>query len=239
MIATPATWRWLFLASFCAAFAPSAHFLTRNKNSLVLYASEDWVSLVRDDNIVSPVRKLILEEGKGGLPSDGSTVELEYKGKLVGEKHWTVQDVVECWLSTLQGLDHLSSSFFQNNVDFSVLTDENIFTEEYCATTLGVTNKIQAKKLIMAAKRLSKSQAEYGKVFDSSTERGKNFSFVLGGGKAIKAIDLAARSMQEGEKSSIVCRCDYAYGSEGLRTSKGTVLVPPFATLNFELKRVC
>lgn len=203
----------------------------------MLFVSEDWIPLVESSSAVSPVRKLVLEEGIGELPSDGSSVEIEYTGTLVGEKDWSVHDVVECWLSELQGLDHLSEEFLQNN---TTLFDENVFTEEYCTTTLGISNKIQAKKLIMARNRLSKSQVEHpaGTVFDSSVERGKNFSFTLGKG-AIKGIDLAVRSMREGEKASVVCRSDYGYGSEGLRSSSGDVIVPPFSKLKFELKRVC
>ena len=186
------------------------------------------------------MKKLVLEEGNGELPTDGSSVEIEYTGTLVGEKDWSAQDVADCWLSQLQGLDHLKAEFIQNNIDFALLSDTNVFTEEFCTTTLGISNKIQAKKLLMARNRLTKSQDEHpaGTVFDSSAERGKNFTFNLGKG-AIKAIDLAVRSMLVGERASVVCRSDYGYGSEGLRSSKGDVMVPPFSTLNFELKRVC
>ena len=225
----------LFVAS-SDAFAPSTR-LSSTKRSTSLFASEDWIPLVTDSSNISPVRKLVIEEGEGELPTDGSSVEIEYAGTLVGEKDWSAQDVADCWLSELQGLDHLKEDFLQNNIDFALLSDTNMFTEEFCTTTLGISNKIQAKKLIMARNRLTKSQDEQT-VFDSSAERGKNFTFNLGKG-AIKAIDLAVRSMKVGEKASVVCRSDYGYGPEGLRSSKGDVMVPPFATLNFELKRVC
>ena len=228
----------LFVAS-SDAFAPSTR-LSSTKRGTLLLASEDWIPLVTDSSDISPVRKLVIEEGEGELPTDGSSVEIEYAGTLVGEKDWSAQDVADCWLSQLQGLDHLKTEFLQNKIDFALLTDTNVFTEEFCTTTLGISNKIQAKKLIMARNRLTKSQDEHpaGTVFDSSAERGKNFTFNLGKG-AIKAIDLAVRSMRIGERASVVCRSDYGYGSEGLRSSKGDVMVPPFSTLNFELKRVC
>ncbi|KAK1741867.1 peptidyl-prolyl cis-trans isomerase, FKBP type [Skeletonema marinoi] len=229
----------LLLATSCDAFAPSTRLTS--KSSTVLFASEEWIPLVTDDSSeASPVKKLVLEEGNGELPTDGSSVEIEYTGTLVGEKDWSAQDVADCWLSQLQGLDHLKAEFIQNNIDFALLSDTNVFTEEFCTTTLGISNKIQAKKLLMARNRLTKSQDEHpaGTVFDSSAERGKNFTFNLGKG-AIKAIDLAVRSMRVGERASVVCRSDYGYGSEGLRSSKGDVMVPPFSTLNFELKRVC
>jgi len=229
----------LLAASLCDAFVTSSNRCT-TKSRTLLFASEEWIPLAADSSQVSPVKKLILEEGDGELPTDGSSVEIEYTGTLVGEKDWSAQDVADCWLSELQGLGHLKPEFLQNNVDFALLSDANVFTEEFCTTTLGISNKIQAKKLIMARNRLTKSQDEHpaGTVFDSSLERGKNFTFNLGKG-AIKAIDLAVRTMKVGEKASVVCRSDYGYGSEGLRSSKGDVIVPPFGTLKFELKRVC
>lgn len=54
----------------------------------------------------------------------------------------------------------------------------------------------------------------------------------------IKAMELAVRSMKVGERALLVCRSDYGYGAEGLRTGKGDVMVPPFATLCFELNLV-
>ena len=70
------------------------------------FTDEKWISLISGDNQHvenSPVRKRILEEGTGPIPSKGSTVELEYTGTLHGERNWSVKDVVECWLSQLQG----------------------------------------------------------------------------------------------------------------------------------------
>ena len=54
----------------------------------------------------------------------------------------------------------------------------------------------------------------------------------------IRAMDLAVSSMSVGERAKLICRSDYAYGSEGLRSAKGDIIVPPFATLCFELKLI-
>jgi len=200
-----------------------------------------WIPLVAVENDVqSPVRKIVTEEGTGDTPQRGSTVEIEYTGTLGGEKHWSSEDVVSCWLSQLQGLSDLSQLFLDKDIDGSMLMDETRFTEDYCVQELGISNKIKAKKLIMAARRITKQQEEHepGTVFDSSTTRGKNFTFALGGGKVIKAIDFAVSSMKVGEQAKLVCRSDYAYGSEGLRSTKGEIIVPPFATLHFELKLI-
>lgn len=199
---------------------------------------EAWISL--SENHPNAVRKQTIEEGSGEIAPAGASVELEYEGTLQGERDWTTDDVVECWLSQLQGLDHLVPSFVENDISGSKLMDAEFFTEQFCADKLSLSNKIQIKKLVMAARRITKQQNEIapGTVFDSSIERGKNFSFVLGKGKAIRAMDLAVSSMKLGERARMVCRADYAYGSEGLRNRNGEVLVPPFATLCFNVKLV-
>ena len=105
---------------------------------------------------------------------------------------------------------------------------------------LGFENKIQAKKLVMASRRLAKQSVDHppGTAFDSSDARGANYSFVLGRGRVVRAMDLAVRSMRVGERSILICRLDYGYGSEGLRTTGVVVVVPPFATLRFDLTLV-
>ena len=202
----------------------------------------EWTSLAEatSDGEASPVRKHVIEEGEGNVPSEGSTVEIEYAGTLLGERRWSANDVVECWLSQLQGLDHLAPNFLGNDVDGGKLMDGALFTEEYCANALGVGNKIQAKKLIMASRRIARQQDDYppGTEFDSSASRDGNYSFVLGRGKAIRAMDLAVSGMRVGERALVACRADYGYGSEGLRSGRGDVVVPPFATLCFEIKLV-
>ena len=204
--------------------------------------SRDWISIIEVENngYQSPVRKLVIEEGSGDIAQEGSAVEIEYTGTLIGEQDWSSYDVVSCWLSELQGLSHLSDVFLAKDIDGALLMDETKFTEDFCMNELEISNKIQAKKLVMAAKRIAKQQQnhETGAEFDSSIERGKNFSFVLGGGKVIKAMDLIVSTMKVGEQAELICRSDYAYGSEGLRSSKGDIIVPPFATLHFRLKLV-
>ena len=111
---------------------------------------------------------------------------------------------------------------------------------EFVADTLGVSNKIQIKKLVMASKRLAKAKQENpsGTQFDTNKDRndGAPYSFVLGQGKAIKAMELAVASMKEGERAEVRCRADYAYGKEGLRKANGDVMVPEYATLCFDIK---
>jgi FK506-binding protein 4/5 len=206
-----------------------------------------WINLLdygsdANPSATCPVKKLLLEQGHGEIPKLGTEVELDYVGRLVGgsQIHWTVDDVVECWLKSQQGLyDILSQPFREHKIDGRVLLDENVFDEAFVVQVLGVgDNKILCKKIVMAAKRLRKLVEEYSEdsEFDSSMSRGKTYRFVLGTGKVIKAIELLISTMRTGEKATVICRADYGYGSEGYRTSNGEVVVPPFATLCFDIK---
>ena len=183
-----------------------------------------WVSLA------DGVRKRVIEEGEGDIAHEGSEVEVDYVGTLQGEADWTVQDVVDCWLKNQQGLALLCDAFVEAGIDGKKLMDTDFFTEDFVTNELGVSNKIQCKKLVMAAKRIGKQQHDFaaGTEFDSSKERGP-FKFTLGQGKAIKAYELAVATMKQGEKAEVICRSDYAYGAEGFRRSNGDVVVPPFA----------
>jgi FKBP-type peptidyl-prolyl cis-trans isomerase len=194
---------------------------------------EEWIPLC--DN--GAVKKKILEEGSGdALAQPGSEVEVDYVGTL-GEQDWSVEDVVECWLKNQQGLDAVAPAFLSSGVDGTMLMDSSVFTDEFVTNELGVSNKIQCKKLIMASKRLAKQQQDFpvGTEFDSSAERGP-YKFTLGKGKAIRAYELCVPTMKYGERSLLLCRSDYAYGAEGFRRKTGEVIVPPFATLCFDIK---
>jgi hypothetical protein len=209
---------------------PSSLPLTRDAHQAV---GGDWIALTDD----GAVKKRILREGDGELISNGSEVEVEYVGTLESLENWGVDDVIDCWLKNLQGLDHLADAFQEAKIDGSKLMDTHFFTEDFVAGTLGVSNKIQCKKLVMAAKRLSSQRDEFpaGTEFDSSKERGP-FKFVVGQGKAIQAYEIAVPTMRKGEVAEVVCRADYAYKNEGYRKRTGEVVVPPFATLRFRLK---
>jgi len=207
---------------------------------------DDWTSLVvggggggGGDAGASPVRKLVLVPGSGDVPSGGWKIEIGYAGTLHGSPadDWSARDVAECWLPCIQGMAILAPKFVERGIDGRMLAN---LTEEYCMGTLGIENKIQAKKLVMASRRLAKQGVDHppGTAFDSSDARGANYSFVLGRGRVVRAMDLAVRSMMVGERSILICRSDYGYGSEGLRTTGGVVVVPPFATLRFDLTLV-
>lgn len=198
-----------------------------------------WVNLVETNN-EAPVKKWTIERGSGLLAPKGSTVEIEYVGSFgPSPETWNIEDVIEAWLKPQQGLyDLLHESFRKHGVDGKALCNPEVFNEAFI-TDIGVTNKIQCKKTAMAAKRLIAQTQDpafaEGVIFDTSASRRQNYEFVLGSGKAIKAMDLLVSSMEIGEKARIQARSDFCYGSEGYRKTSGEVLVPPFATLCFDV----
>lgn len=168
-------------------------------------------------------------------PKAGDQVSVDYVGTLA-PRSWSVQDVVAAWLPEQQGLDALAPKLFvEFAIDGAKLTDEKFFTEQFVTTALAVDNKIKCKKLCMAARNLNKEPYAVGREFDSSEKLGKPFAFPLGKGKAIQAFELAIPTMRVGETVRILARSDMAYGKEGLRKATGEVVVPPYATLQFDV----
>jgi FK506-binding protein 1 len=72
-----------------------------------------------------------------------------------------------------------------------------------------------------------------GTKFDSSLDRGKLFTFTLGVGQVIKGWDEGVLQLHKGDKATLTCSSDYAYGDSGI---PGTI--PPKATLVFEVELV-
>ena len=70
-----------------------------------------------------------------------------------------------------------------------------------------------------------------GTKFDSSLDRNQPFDFSVGQGSVIKCWDHALTEMKAGEKASITCPPDMAYGDQGA----GDV-IPGGATLNFAIE---
>merc|ERR1712241_160857 len=167
-----------------------------------------------------------------GAPSSPITskddVTVEYVA-FIAERDWTVEDAVACWLPD-QGLDAVAPELFRSfNINGTRLMDAGFFTEKFVFEGLGVRNKV--KKLVGAAQELKGYERSHppGTVFDKN-----RFTFRLGKGQAIQAFELALNEMRPGDSVSLLVRTDYAYGKGGLR-SAGKFVVPPYATVSFDL----
>src|SRR5947209_14931049 len=75
---------------------------------------------------------------------------------------------------------------------------------------------------------------ENGKQFDSSVGRAP-FSFPLGGGRVIKGWDLGVNGMRVGGKRKLTIPGHLAYASGVPDRSSGGYLIPPNATLLFDV----
>uniref|UniRef100_A0A1L8DTX8 peptidylprolyl isomerase n=1 Tax=Nyssomyia neivai TaxID=330878 RepID=A0A1L8DTX8_9DIPT len=72
---------------------------------------------------------------------------------------------------------------------------------------------------------------EDGTVFDSSVDRGQQFTFTLGAGQVIKGWDQGLLGMCEGEKRRLVIPPELAYGKRAMGDK-----IPADSTLIFEVE---
>jgi FKBP-type peptidyl-prolyl cis-trans isomerase len=75
-----------------------------------------------------------------------------------------------------------------------------------------------------------------GQKFDSSLDRGQPFQFVVGAGMVIKGWEQGLIGMKIGEKRQLVLPPELAYGSQGVTGQGGEIIIPPNATLIFDIE---
>ncbi|XP_030068791.1 peptidyl-prolyl cis-trans isomerase FKBP1A [Microcaecilia unicolor] len=72
---------------------------------------------------------------------------------------------------------------------------------------------------------------EDGRKFDSSRDRGKPFTFKIGQQEVIRGWEEGVSQMSVGQRATLTCTPDYAYGAKG-----HPGIIPPNATLIFDVE---
>ncbi|KAL1020979.1 hypothetical protein UPYG_G00007150 [Umbra pygmaea] len=72
-----------------------------------------------------------------------------------------------------------------------------------------------------------------GTKFDSSRDRGKAFRFKIGNKEVIRGWDEGVAQMSVGQRATLTCTPDFAYGSKG-----HPGIIPPHATLRFDVELI-
>lgn len=77
-----------------------------------------------------------------------------------------------------------------------------------------------------------------GTVFDSSIPRGQPFAFKLGSGAVIAGWEKGILGMRLGEKKTLTIPAADGYGASGVPNQAGGYIIPPNATLVFDVELV-
>lgn len=77
-----------------------------------------------------------------------------------------------------------------------------------------------------------------GAKFDSSRDRDQPFGFQLGAGMVIKGWDEGILGMKKGETKQLQIPADKAYGAAGVPDGRGGYIIPPDATLVFDVELI-
>src|SRR5574343_41781 len=72
-----------------------------------------------------------------------------------------------------------------------------------------------------------------GTVFDSSIPRGEPLEFVVGQGQVIRGWDEGIVQLKKGQKATLTCPSNYAYGPNGIPG-----VIPKNATLIFDVELI-
>lgn len=211
--------------------------------ALALAEGNGWIDIsdVEDGGVLKKTIESAASDA-GSSYESGTKVIISYRG-TIADASWNPAEVVNCWLSEQQGFgddNDLATKFQELEIDESRLIDADFFTESFVTEQLGIDKKIACKKLVMAAKRLRTTRQEYRPSTtddeeETSFDANDRYEFTLGEGKVIRGMELGVSNMIPGEIAQILIRSDYGYGSEGYRKRNGDVMVPPFATLLFEI----
>ncbi len=119
-------------------------------------------------------------------------------------------------------------------------TEPEQFVEDYggnkglqvAEVTVGTGDEIQVGKVVAVhyVGRLAD-----GTQFDSSVDRGQPLAFVYGQGQLIKGFEEGLSGSRVGSVRRIIIPSDLGYGASGVTLPDGTVMIPPNATLVFDV----
>ena len=82
------------------------------------------------------------------------------------------------------------------------------------------------------------SGSQFDSTWDSKLKKHKPLHFEHFGGKAIRGWDEALKAMTLGEKAEITIGPKWAYRKTGIQDDNGVYIVPPNATLVFQMQLV-
>lgn len=102
-----------------------------------------------------------------------------------------------------------------------------IILEEGEGTKIPVTGNVVTMNYV--------GQVLYGRKFDSSYENNTPLKFAIGAKKVVVGFEEAVKQMKIKESTRFFIPSRYAYGQSGI-TSGGREIIPPFATLIFDIK---
>lgn len=137
----------------------------------------------------------------------------------------------------LFGLFVLASFFFFFTKNSKLQNNEEKTPEQLAHPELKIEDLVVGKgRKAEKGKKLTVhyiGKLEDGTVFDSTYEKGRTFSFVLGQKKVIMGWEIGIEGMREGGKRKLIIPPKLGYGESGVRG-----MIPPNATTVFEIELI-
>ena len=121
--------------------------------------------------------------------------------------------------------------FLLFNVIFSLTTHDPEFEKKFKVEHIKEGDgKTFPKKYSLVFVHYTGSLLDGTKI-DSTYERNRPYGFTLGVGRNIKCLDMVVERLSLGEKISVICPYDLAYGDKGHGK-----MIPPNSDLKFEIE---
>lgn len=207
-------------------------------SNLAMYSTktDEWTSLTEDGGVKMKVISPSPSTDDDTKPISGKDdVTVEYVGSIA-TRNWSTDEVISCWLpdQNLDDMEFTKILFQEFAINGTKLCNEQKFNAKFVKEGLGILKASKIHNILENVSELTKYDKSHppGTVFDKNT-----FTFRLGKGMVINALDISIAEMKVGQTVTLVARSDYAYGAKGVKTM-GNVIVPPYATVSFDLTLV-